>query len=126
MFTTDLSTDVGKVRLLLQDLDPSKPVFPSDDMIQSFLDLELGDVKQAAALGLETIAGNRALVLQVMQILDLKTDGQKTAQGLLAVAERLRETSNLDWAGFDIAQVVDDSDFDYREFMLKAIIKNLY
>ncbi len=123
-FTADMTTDIGKVRLLLTDIDPTKPIFTDDSFIQVMLDLELGDIKQAAALGLETIAGNRALTLQVIQLLDLRMDGTSTAKGLLAVAKQMRDTSNNDWAGFAIAQQVDNSDFSFREHYLKLLIQS--
>lgn len=123
-FTADLTTDIGKVRQFIWDLDSTKPIFPDDQMIQNFLDAESGDTKQAAAFALETIAGNRVMVLQVIQNLDLKTDGKSVAQGLLATAQRFRDTSNNDWAGLDFAQITDSSEFAYREFLMKQIVKN--
>lgn len=125
-FTADLTTDIGQVRLLLMDLDGTKPIFPDDLQIQTFLNLELGDIKQAAALGMECIAGNRALTLQVIQLLDLKVDGVSLAKGLLSVAERLRSTSNLDWAGFDFAEVTDDSMFALREKYWKMLVAQTF
>lgn len=122
-FTTDYNTPIGQVRLLLSDLDPTNPIFPDDNQINTFLLLEDQSVKLSAALGLETIAGNRALTLQVVQLLDLKTDGRSTAQALLAVAKQMRDSENDDWAGFDFAQVVDDSMFVNREYMLKLWIQ---
>lgn len=121
-FTADVTTDIGKVRLLLMDMDVSSPIFPDDLQIQALLDMELGDVKQGAALGMETIAGNRALVLQVIQLLDLKTDGASVAKAMLSVAQRLRDTANSDWAGIDFAEVVDDSMFVMREKWYKLAL----
>jgi hypothetical protein len=120
-FTADVTTDVGKVRLLIQDMDEDNPIFPDDAQIEAFLEIEGDTVKLAAALALESIAGNRALVLQVITLLDLRTDGQKVAQALLDTAKRWRETfdSGEDWAGFDIAQMVDNSDFVRREYLTK-------
>lgn len=121
-FTTNLATDVGKVRQYLWDLDPTNPLFPDDQMIQNFLDAELGDTKGAYAFALETIAGNQALTLKVMQLLDLKKDGKSTAEGLIAVAKQVRANSNNDWAGLDFAEVVDDSPFSYREYLFKQLM----
>lgn len=121
-FTTDLTTDIGAVRLLICDLDPEHPIFPDDQMIQVFLDQEDESVKQAAALALETIAGNRAMVMQVIQLLDLKLDGQKTAQGMLDTAKRFRETADDGWVGIDIAQMVD-TPFNYRELLVKDLLR---
>lgn len=117
-FTTDVETDIGKVRLLLHDLDESKPLFPEDSYIQVFLDLESDDVKCAAALGLETIAGNRVLTMQVIQLLDLKMDGRQVAEALLKTAQRLRDSSNDEFS-FDIAQQADLTVFGYQEYLLK-------
>lgn len=125
-FTTDMNTDIGKVRLLVFDLDPTKPIFPDDSYIQAFLDLELGDVKQAAALGMETIAGNRVMTMQVVQLMDLKVDGYQVSKGLLEAAKRLRDYSNLDWAGFDFAEITDNSMFALREKYWKMLVAQTF
>ena len=121
-FTTDYTTPIGMVRLLITDLDSTNPIFPDDNQINAFLSMEYQQVKLAAALAFETIAGNRALTLQCIQLLDLKTDGLRTSQAFLGVAQRLRDTDNEDWAGFTFAQVTDDSMFVYREYLTKQLI----
>lgn len=121
-FTTDTTTDIGKVRLLLMDMDVSAPIFPDDAQIQAFLAIETS-VKSAAALAMETIAGNRVTTLQVIQLLDLKTDGYSVAKGLLATAKQLRDTDDSEgWAGFDIAEVTDNSMFVLREKYWKLLL----
>jgi len=119
----DLTTDIGKVRQFIFDLDPARPIFPDDQMIQNFLDVEGGDVKLAAAFALETIAGNRAMTLQVMTILDLKLDGYSVAKGLRETAKSLRESAGGDWDGLLIAEVVD-TEFQWRERVLKTLLVN--
>ena len=122
-FTTDLTTDIGKVRLYIHDLDVNNPIFPDDTMIQAFIDAE-GTLKMAAAFALETIAGNQVLLLKCIQLLDLKTDGYKTAQGFLAVAQRMRDTADDDgWSGLEIAQFADTTVFNYREYLMKRFIE---
>lgn len=105
--TYDLTTDAGKVRALITDTNDERPIL-DDDEIQVFLDLEGGVIKRAAALALETIATNEALVLKVIQVLDLKTDGAKVADSLFKRADRLREQADKDeasgYAGFEIAE----------------------
>lgn len=121
-FTADLTTDIGKVRQLITDLDSSAPIFPDDQMIQNFLDIEQS-IKSAAALAYETIAGNQALLLKVMQLLDLKQDGKSTAQGLLLVAKTFRDNDDAPgYAGIDWVDIVDSDDFAYREHMRKLLI----
>lgn len=122
-FTTDYTQPIGQVRLLLSDLDPSNPIFPDDNQIVVFLNLEDQSVKLAAALAMEMIAFNQSLLLKVIQLLDLKTDGLSTSKAMLGVAAQLREHANDDWAGFDFAQVVDDSPFAYREYMRKLLVQ---
>lgn len=120
--SVDLSTDIGMVRLLITDMDPDQPIFPDDDMIQTFLTLENDEVKLAAALALETIAANRALTMQVIQLLDLKMDGKSTAEGIRKSAQALRDSAEDDWNGFDIAENPSDSVFAYRDFLVRRII----
>jgi hypothetical protein len=124
-FTTSQTTDIGKVRLLITDLDSTNPIFPDDEQIQTFLDLENDVIKLAAALAYETIAGNRALTMQVIQLLDLKMDGRQTAEAMLKLAKQWRDdvadADDADWAGFDIAQVVGDSVFAYRDYMARLL-----
>lgn len=93
-FTYDTATDRGRVRLLIADTDSANPVF-TDAEIDTFVALE-GDVFTSAALALETIAVNEALVLKVIQTLDLKTDGAKLADTLLKRAAMLRERGSDD------------------------------
>jgi hypothetical protein len=99
-FTYDLSTSVGRVRMVIPDRNESEQIF-SDEEIEAFLSIE-GDLKLATALALETIASDQALVLKVITLLDLKTDGAKTSDALLARADRLRsqvdEEATIDWA----------------------------
>lgn len=122
MFTQDVTTDVGKVRLLLFDLDSSDPIYPDDVMIQALLDIEGGDVRLAGALGMESIAANRVMTMKVGQILDLKIDGYQVAKGLRETAKQMRDTQDNSWAGFDIAEIVDNSQFAYREKIWKLIM----
>lgn len=108
MFTYDLTTDVGKVRLLIPDRLEDEVIF-QDAEIQAFIDLET-TVRTATALALETIASDQALVLKVIKILDLTTDGAKVSDALLKRAQVLRDTDDDDEAGysFDIAEMVVD------------------
>lgn len=121
-FTVDQDTDIGKVRLLISDLDQEQAIFPDDSYIQTFLTMENDEVKLAAALALETIAANRALTMQVIQLLDLKMDGKSTAEGIRKSAQALRDSAAEDWNGFDIAENPSDSVFAYRDFLIRRIV----
>lgn len=115
-FTYDLSTDAGKVRLLVPDNKFASYIF-EDDEIDLFLALE-GGIKKATAMALETIASNEALVLKVIKLLDVQTDGAKVSDALLKRSALLRSQAEddalADGDGFDIAEMVVD-DFTRRE-----------
>jgi hypothetical protein len=86
----DFTTDIGKVRLLLNDVDEATSVF-EDAEIQAFLDLEGGSVKLAAAQAIDTNATNEALASKVIKDHQLSTDGAKVADAMrkhAAVAAR--------------------------------------
>lgn len=108
-YTYTLSTDVGLVRALIPDNQQTAPIF-QDEEITAFLLLE-GGVKRATALAIETIATNQALILKVMRLLQLQTDGAKLSDALLKRAALLRKQAEYDetvsgTATFDIAEQV--------------------
>jgi hypothetical protein len=90
----DYSTDLGKVRLLIPDTDEDNLLL-TDDKITAFLGMETG-VKRAAALALETIASNEALVGKVIKTQDLSTDGTRVSAELRARAAQLRRQADDD------------------------------
>ncbi len=119
-FSFDLSSDLGKVRLLIPDRSPDEFLF-HDEEILALLDIEDG-IKRSAALALETIASDNAMTLKVIRLLDLSTDGAKTSDAILKRAQLLRGQAEVEdesgEMGFDIAEMVYD-DFSYREKLVK-------
>jgi hypothetical protein len=97
----DYATDVGKVRLLINDVDETGLVFP-DTQIQAFLTLEGDNVKRAAAQAIDTIADNEALASKVITDHQLQTDGAKLADALRKRAATLRAQadSEVELEGF--------------------------
>lgn len=99
----DFTTDVGKVRLLISDVDEAAFTF-SDAEINAFLDLEGDDVRIAAAVALETLASNEALVFKKMRAERLlEVDGTAVAKALMERAAALREQASTDADTFEIA-----------------------
>lgn len=113
------------VRLLIADTDTSAPVF-TDVQVEQFLALEGDSVFLGAALALETIAVNEALVLKVIQTLDLKTDGAKLAAELRARAKDLRGRVAADLVDgdddFAVAELADPV-FGYRDVLDRAFLR---
>lgn len=121
-FTYVLSTARGKVRLMIPDRNAADYIF-EDDEIDAFLSIEGDNIKRAVALGKETIAGDQVMVLKVIRLMDLQTDGAAVARELRLEAAELRkqadtEEANDDGGAFDIAEMVVDS-FTERERIWK-------
>ena len=121
VFTYDLDTDAGLVRLLCTDSVEAYAIF-GDSEIDSFLTMESGSVKKAAAMALETIASSEVLVQKRIKLLDLSTDGPAESAELLKRAGLLRtqaaeeaETAEEgEFSPIDFAELIYD-DFSLRE-----------
>lgn len=85
----DLTTDVGKVRLLIPDLD--EELF-TDDEIQAFLDLEGSEVRMAAAQAIETIASSKGFLAKRKKLGDYEIEEWSPSE-LMKRAAKLREQS---------------------------------
>lgn len=101
--TYDLTTDVGKVRLLIGDKDIADPVF-TDEEITVFL-TDGGSVPLAAATALESWASQYAANADSEKIGDYAFT-QKIVDKMLALAKRFRDTEAaspyLTWAELDL------------------------
>jgi len=115
----DYTTDVGKVRALLGDTDPTNVaagegtyLYFSDDEIGAFLTMYGDNEKLAAARCLETIAGSQALLLKSWSSDDLTVNGDRIAESLRKIAAQLREEALQDESSeyFNmIAMFIDDN-----------------
>lgn len=123
VFTYDLATSIGQVRLLIPDRVDSGHIF-EDTEITAMLTIEGNVVKLGAALALETIASDQAMVLKVMRLLDLTTDGAKVADALLKRAAALRAQADAEDAtgAFGYAEWVVNS-FSERERRLNQALR---
>jgi hypothetical protein len=116
----DYTTDVGKVRVLLGDTDPTDIsagegtyMYFSDDEIAAFLTMYGDNVKLAAARCLETIASSQALLLKSWSTDDLTVNGDRIAESLRKLAAQLREEALVDESNeyFNmISMFIDDDD----------------
>ena len=127
-FTYDVSTDRGKVRLLIGDTDESNvnaQVFQDAD-VDALLTLENADVRLAAAQALDSMAASEAMVQKVIRVMDLSTNGAATARVLMERAALLRRQvadGSGDFAGlFDWAEQVNDP-FGARERIWRQALR---
>jgi hypothetical protein len=127
-FTYDLSTDRGKVRLIIQDSNATYP-FYTDEEIDAFItiagNMEGDSVFNAAAVALESWASNQVLILKVVTLLDVEVDGAKVAAEMRARAAVLRADaiSNTSDAGFEIAEMAL-GEFSWREQVINEAIRD--
>ena len=109
-FSYNLATERGQVRLIIQDTDATYE-FYTDAEIDAFItmagNLEGNSVFNASAIALESWASNQVLILKVVTLLDVETDGAKVSAEMRARAASLRAdaiTSSSD-AGFEVAEM---------------------
>jgi len=130
-FTYDLATDRGKVRLLIQDTDTVTVAnqFYDDDEIDCFLtiagSMDGDSVFNASALALESWASNQVMILKVVELLDVVTDGAAVSREMRMRAAVLRAdaiTSSSD-AGFEIAEMALGP-FSWREQAINEAIRD--
>ena len=121
-FNYDLSTARGKVRLLVPDRVSTDYLF-QDDEIDAFLSVEDSSVKRGAALALETIASDIAMIDKVIKLLDLQTDGAKTSDALIKRAATLRDQAdNEDITDhFDYIEFSDLTEWNTEEWIAKNV-----
>jgi hypothetical protein len=120
VFTSDPTTDLGKMRLLVSDTDSTRPIMDDEDL-QAFITIA-GHYWPGAAMALDSIATNEVLTQKVLTIMGTSTDGAKVAKELRARARQLREdfknfgpTTEL---GFATAEMPDGA-FSREEMLLK-------
>lgn len=90
-FTFDPTTDRGMVRLIIGDTAEATAIF-EDASIDAFLALaDDGEVKLAAAVALDTMASNQALLLKKVKVGEISTDGPAVAKSLREHAQSLRD-----------------------------------
>lgn len=117
----DVTTTIGKVRLLCQDFDLTEMIF-SDAEIQAFLDLNEQDLRWAAAQALDVIAANEVYVQKRIKLLDLNTDGPAEATALIKIAAGLRNQAATTVAS--VNDLFDWAEQSYNTSSAWEIIRN--
>jgi hypothetical protein len=92
-FSYVLTTDLGKVRLLIADTNAQTRVF-EDEELQVFLDLNGSDLNRAAGQAYETWAADRSKIAKSIGTGQYKTERQ-AVESLLAMADRIRSAGTV-------------------------------
>lgn len=94
-------SDVQKVRDLIPDIeevdwqdDGSPSQMFNDAQIETYLSVNDGNVKRAAADAIRALAVSEGLISKVVKTEDLQTDGAKLASALRSVAADLEESAD--------------------------------
>lgn len=126
-FTYNMATDVGHVRLLIDDRDMSnattaipleqRSVIFTDEEIQFFVDHSDGDVFLAAAIGLRTIAANKSLYVLKRTIGRTDVDYGNLRRDLIAQAEAFEKQAR-EFPADGYAETV------WNDFTLRQVLTN--
>jgi hypothetical protein len=123
-FDYDISTDLGKCRLLITDTDPTRPLLDDAD-VQAFITMT-GHYMPAAAMALDTLAANMVFSQGVVNIMGMTVDSASAAKMLMARAEKLRADyalySSSNGPGFATAEMPDGA-FSWEEKVIKEYLR---
>ncbi len=120
-FTFDTTTNIGKVRTLINDTTEASAVL-SDEEINVFLGLESNDIYMSAASALESIIINKQLLSKLIAAGDYKEDNRNVADKLGKIAERYRQAAKSIPA--DAYAEVAVTDFNYSEIEINKALRN--
>jgi hypothetical protein len=111
------ATNVGKVRVLLGDVDPENVSqgqgeykYFSDNELVAVLQMYDHNVKMTAARCLETIASSQVLLLKSWSSDDLTVNGDKIAESLRRIAQQLRDEALIEESSesFELVPFMDE------------------
>lgn len=132
-YTYDLSNNVGKVRLYIDDHDFSltDPLFPpetrsvlfSDEELAAFLNATADVPEHAAALALRAMAANKALLVRVRRIGDTTVDYGSIRDDLLKLAQSYEDLADKSSGGMD-APADGFAEVGWDDFSLRRIVTN--
>ena len=119
-FTYVLTTDLGKIRLNIDDRVSASAVF-SDEELQAFLDQSDANVDLATARALFSIATTQSLLAKRIQAGNYSEDSSAVSQRLMELAKMFAERANAVPAEGDVE--FGETDFAFREFLQKSVLR---
>lgn len=110
MYSYDVDTTVGQMRLVIPDNDVDTYVF-EDDELEKMYELGGNSILRGCAFALEAIASSEAYTLKMFSALDLTTNGPAVSKELRDRAKDLRaqaleQEAREDGGAFDFAEWV--------------------
>lgn len=117
-YTYDTTTDVGKVRLMIQDIVEADAIFTDDAEIEVFLEL-MGSVISAAGMACMVIASNKTLLAQSIKTLNWTEDNESAAKSWQYQSSRFFELDpQYDYAEEPL------TDFNLAKIMLNKSLRS--
>ena len=110
----DLTTNIGKTRLFIPDMDEANPIFGNGE-IQVFLDNSGSTPMLAAALALETVARGRSLLAKFVQVNNFRNE-RWSPEVIMAAAQKLRDINSNPDNSIQIAHF-EQSGWNMDDFM---------
>ena len=120
-FSFDTTTNIGKVRTLINDVSASSFVL-SDEEINVFLGIEGNDIYGSASSALDAIIINQQLLSKLIAAGDYKEDNRNVADKLTKISEKYRKLSMSTPA--DAFAEVAVNDFNYQEMEINKTLRN--
>lgn len=108
MYSYDVDTTVGTMRLIIPDNDVDTHIF-EDDELEKMYSLGGNSILRGCAFALEAIASSEAYTLKMFSALDLTTNGPAVSKELRDRARDLRaqaleQEAREDGGAFDFAE----------------------
>lgn len=113
----NFASNVGKVRVLLGDVDPENVSqgqgeykYFGDDELVAILQMYDHNVKMTAARCLDTIASSQVLLLKSWSSDDLTVNGDRIAESLRRIAQQLRDEALIEESSeaFELVPFMDE------------------
>lgn len=120
IYPPNYQTPVGQVRSIIPDIkqyeDPENPLadaayYFEDDHIESFLALNNGKIKLAAAQAIDALAINDAYISKKLRTEDLSVDGPAVADALRKGADALRRQQRDEDQALGLEEGFEVTDF---------------
>ena len=116
------------VRMLIPDTDVAAVIF-EDEELDAMLALEGSNVLRTTAMALDTMASSQVMLLKVVKVLDVTTDGAKVSQELRSRAAAMRTRADEleaaeDDGAFDVAELTVNH-FSWRDQVWNAALRDV-
>lgn len=120
-FTFNTSTNIGRVRALVQDTVEASAVL-SDEEIQVYLDIASGDVLEAASMAAFAISAAKAATAKSISAGNYKEDFRDQAKWYQSLGKMLSDKAKSVPAEAQAEEIL--TDFNYNQILQSKSLRN--